>query len=63
KVTAGDLVDRLRARGVDALHIEPFSAIVDHLRATLQPNDLLVVMGAGPVNEVAHMLLGDASRD
>ncbi|MCU0689447.1 MAG: UDP-N-acetylmuramate--L-alanine ligase, partial [Phycisphaerales bacterium] len=49
KVTAGDRVERLRARGVDALLIEPFSAIVDLLRATLLPNDVLVVMGAGPV--------------
>lgn len=57
KVTAGDLVDRLRERGVHALHLYPFEAIVEHLQTILKPEDLLVVMGAGPVNEVAHMLL------
>lgn len=57
KVTAGDLVDKLREKGVQATHIYPFEAIVHHLRQVLRPNDLLVVMGAGPVNEVAQGLL------
>jgi UDP-N-acetylmuramate--alanine ligase len=58
KVTAGDLVDRLRHSGVQAMHLYPFEAIVEHLQAMLRPEDLLVVMGAGPVNEVAYALLG-----
>ncbi|MBL8990507.1 MAG: UDP-N-acetylmuramate--L-alanine ligase [Phycisphaerae bacterium] len=57
KVTAGDLVDRLRHKGVHAMHLYPFEAIVEHLQTALRPGDLLVVMGAGPVNQVAHALL------
>jgi UDP-N-acetylmuramate--alanine ligase len=53
KISATDLVDRLRARGVHAMHLYPFEAIVEQLENTCRPGDLLVVMGAGPVNEVA----------
>lgn len=54
KVTAGDLVDRLRSRGVRAMHLYPFEAIVEQLENLAEPGDLLVVMGAGPVWKVAR---------
>ncbi|MCC5786535.1 MAG: UDP-N-acetylmuramate--L-alanine ligase [Phycisphaerales bacterium] len=53
-VTAGDLVDRLRDRGVRAMHLYPFGAIVEQLENLCRENDLLVVMGAGPVWQVAR---------
>ncbi|MBK7404866.1 MAG: UDP-N-acetylmuramate--L-alanine ligase [Phycisphaerales bacterium] len=61
KVSAADLVDRLRKRGVRAMHLYPFEAIVEQLENLCQPNDLLVVMGAGPVWQVAHGYMGLAS--
>ncbi len=54
KVSAGDLVDRLRARGVNALHLYPFEAIIEHLQNLCRAGDTLVVMGAGPVFEVGY---------
>jgi len=51
-VSAADLVDRLRARGVIAMHLYPFDAIVEQLENLTRPGDVLVVMGAGPVNQV-----------
>jgi UDP-N-acetylmuramate--alanine ligase len=57
KVSAADLVDRLRKRGVQAMHLYPFEAIVEHLEIVCRPNDLLVVMGAGPVWQIAHEFL------
>ena len=54
KVTAADLVDRLRERGVRAMHVYPFAAIVEQLEHLCHAGDLLVVMGAGPVWEVAR---------
>ncbi len=57
KVTAADLVDRLREKGVHAMHLYPFGAIVEQLENLCRPGDLLVVMGAGPVNEVAKGFL------
>jgi len=57
KVSAADLVDRLRKRGVQAMHLYPFEAIVEQLQNICWPGDLLVVMGAGPVWQVAQGFL------
>ncbi len=53
RVSASDLVDRLRGRGVAAMHLYPFEAIVEQLEVMCRPGDLLVIMGAGPVWQVA----------
>lgn len=57
KVTAGDLVDRLRQRGVRAMHLHPFDAIVEQLETLCRPGDMVVTMGAGNVNDIAHAFL------
>ncbi len=62
-VSAGDLVDRLRSSGVRAMHLHPFEAIVEQLENLCGPNDLLVVMGAGPVWQVGHAYMQLAGRD
>lgn len=54
RVSAADLVERLQQRGVDALHLHPFEAIVEHLKRICQGGDLLVIMGAGPVWKVGR---------
>lgn len=59
-VSAADLVDRLRRRGQRAMHLHPFGAIVEQLENLCRPGDLLVVMGAGPVYEVARGYLSAA---
>jgi UDP-N-acetylmuramate--alanine ligase len=56
-VSAADLVQRLVAQGIDARHIETFEQIVEHLRKEARPNDLVVVMGAGPVWQVGKAFL------
>jgi UDP-N-acetylmuramate--alanine ligase len=61
KVSSADLVDRLRARGVRAMHLYPFEAIIEQLENLCRPGDLLVVMGAGPVWQVGRGYLGEAS--
>jgi UDP-N-acetylmuramate--alanine ligase len=57
KVDAKDLVDRLRDKGVRAMHLHPFEAIVEQLENVCRGGDLLVVMGAGPVWQVARGFL------
>ena len=56
-VSAADLVDRLRAKGVQAMHLYPFEAIVDQLANLCRDGDTLVSMGAGPVYKVAQGFL------
>jgi UDP-N-acetylmuramate--alanine ligase len=48
-VTAGDLVDRLREKGVRAMHLYPFAAIIEQLGTLCRAGDVVVVMGAGDV--------------
>jgi UDP-N-acetylmuramate--alanine ligase len=57
KVTASDLVDKLREKSVEAMHLYPFGAIIRQLENICRPGDVLVVMGAGPVNQVAYGFL------
>lgn len=54
RVSSADLVDKLRARGVKAMHLYPFEAIVEQLETLCRSGDLLVVMGAGPVWKIAR---------
>jgi UDP-N-acetylmuramate--alanine ligase len=62
KVNSSDLVDRLRARKVKAMHLYPFEAIIEQLEGMCRPGDLLVVMGAGPVWQVGQGFL-DAGKN
>jgi UDP-N-acetylmuramate--alanine ligase len=57
RISAADLVDRLRKRGVTAMHLYPFEAIVEQLHIICRDGDLLVIMGAGPVWDVARRFL------
>ena len=63
KVSASDLVDRLRQRGIAAMHLHPFAAIVDQLELMTRAGDLVVVMGAGPVGSIGHEFLARADGD
>lgn len=57
RVSAGDLVDRLRARGTTAMHMHPFEAIVEQLEVICRDGDLVVVMGAGSVWEIGRAFI------
>ncbi|MAE66009.1 MAG: UDP-N-acetylmuramate--L-alanine ligase [Phycisphaeraceae bacterium] len=57
-VSSRDLVDRLRQRGITAMHLYPFEAIVEQLELIARDGDLLVTMGAGDVWKVAEGFLG-----
>ncbi len=57
-VNAGDLVDRLRDHGIQAMHLHPFDAIVEHLDLITRAGDLVVTMGAGDVWKIAREFLG-----
>lgn len=56
RVSAQDLVDRLNVKGASAKHINDFGDIVKHVQQTARDGDLIVVMGAGPVTNIAHSL-------
>jgi UDP-N-acetylmuramate--alanine ligase len=57
RVSAQDLVDRLGLRGKQARHIGSFDAITEFLEQHCEDGDLVVTMGAGPVNKIANDFL------
>ncbi|MEM8494783.1 MAG: cyanophycin synthetase, partial [Planctomycetota bacterium] len=59
-VTSAQLVERLRQRGTQALHIHPLDAIAEQVHAMARDGDLVVTMGAGDVWKVARVIVGDA---
>jgi UDP-N-acetylmuramate--alanine ligase len=53
RVNAETLVDRIREHYCQALFINEFSGILDHLKDNIMPGDLVVTMGAGTIWKVA----------
>ncbi len=62
RVSSADLVARLVARGVAARHLPALDEILRCLAATCGDGDLVVTMGAGPIDAVALAFLAGADR-
>ncbi len=56
-VHESDLVDLIKPYNQKVIFIETFDKIVDYLKNNLKDNDLVITIGAGPVNEVGLRLL------
>jgi UDP-N-acetylmuramate--alanine ligase len=56
RVSAADLVSRIKRNGQRAVHVPTFEQIVDYLKNDLRPGDLIITMGAGNVWEVGRDL-------
>lgn len=61
-VHAKDLVHALRKNGVDAEYRSPLEKIVRRLLADVRSGDLVMTMGAGPVDHVARRLLKELKK-
>jgi UDP-N-acetylmuramate--alanine ligase len=57
KVNAETLVEKIRQTGSEAVFINDFDGILEHLRNYVQPGDLVVTMGAGTIWKVADEYL------
>jgi len=56
RVTAADLVERVRANGQRAVHLPSFGQIVQYLKENARQDDLIVTMGAGNIWEIGRDL-------
>ena len=64
KMVSSDLLaDRIRANGRDALHLPSFAEIVAYLREVVKRGDIVLTLGAGPVNAIGSELLGGGGRE
>jgi len=56
-VNAQILVERIRKNGKEALYLPTFEEIIEYLHEIVRPGDVVITIGAGPVNEVAEGIL------
>jgi len=56
-VSPQDIVDKLIIRGKKALYIGKYEDIAEYLKQHVKENDLILTIGAGPVVEVAEMIV------
>lgn len=56
-ICSGDLVDRVRANGGDALYLPTLEIIVEHVVERARPGDVVLTMGAGDVWKIADELI------
>lgn len=49
-----DLVNLIKEENDHVIYLETFEKIESHLKNILQPNDLVITVGAGPINQVAE---------
>ena len=63
KINAAVLVDRIRESGSEAIYINDFAGICEHLKAHVLPGDLVVTMGAGTIWKVADEYIQWLGKD
>ena len=49
-------VDLIKKDNPNVRYLPSFETIVNYLKDNLQDNDLVITIGAGPINKVANML-------
>ena len=54
------LVELISKKNPRVKHIPTYERIAEYLKMNVQPNDLIITIGAGPVNQVAKMLLSES---
>ena len=56
-VNETDLVDLIKKDNKNVIYIDSFDKITNHLKETIKENDLVITIGAGPINEVVKNLI------
>lgn len=56
-ISSKDLVEKIKSLGKQAVYIQDFDSIAKHIKDRACPNDLVLTMGAGTVNEVGKKIL------
>ena len=56
-VTEDQLVDRIKVKNPNVQYIDSFDKIEEYIKEHVEPNDLVITIGAGPINKVANNLV------
>lgn len=58
-VKEDDLVNLIKKRNSEVVHISTYQKIAEYLKEHVKTDDLILTIGAGPINQVAEILLKD----
>ena len=50
------LVDKIKEKNKNVIYLDSFAKITDYIKNNVQPKDLIITIGAGPVNKIAYDL-------
>ena len=53
------LVDLIKEKNPNVIYLDSFDKIKDYIKSTIKPNDLVITIGAGPINEVAKEIVNE----
>lgn len=56
-ISSEDIIKKINNRNKHALYMKDFEQIANYLSERIAPNDLVITMGAGNVNQIADLLL------
>ena len=51
----GVRLDKLKANKVNAIYIKDFNEIVKYVKSIMEPNDIILTLGAGDVTKISEM--------
>ena len=51
------MVNLIKAKNPNVRYIDSFEKIEEYIRENVQPKDLVITIGAGPINKVANNLV------
>lgn len=54
-ISSCDLIDKLKANKVNAIYIKDFNEIVKYVKSIMEPNDIILTLGAGDVTKISEM--------
>lgn len=55
-ISSKDLVEKLKENNVNAIYISSFDDIVDYIHKNVEPNDIVITVGAGSVTKISDKL-------
>lgn len=59
-VSEEQLVDKIKENNVNVIYLDNFLKIENYLKDHIKPNDLVITIGAGPINQVGYNLVKES---
>ena len=50
------LVDKIKEKNPNVIYLDSFDSILEYIKNTVKEKDLVITVGAGPINKIAQSL-------